>query len=93
MYSLKHGNTVLLSVEKDEKCGVIDLEGKIIVPFEYDIIDFLENGESLLLDVKKDGKWGVIDLDEKIIVPFEHDSKIIDLYKESCPPKQYYAKR
>ena len=49
----------LLKYKKDEKYGLIDLEGKVITNAIYDDIDGLSCKEGELL-VKKDNKYGVI---------------------------------
>lgn len=49
------------------KWGVIDEEGKEIVPFIYNHARMYNDG---LVAVKKDGKWGFIDKEGKIIIPF-----------------------
>lgn len=57
-------------VEKDGKCGIINLDGTIILPFEYKELLFMNNG---LICAKKDGKYGFIDKDGKVEIPFEYD--------------------
>lgn len=62
-----------IHVYKNHKHGIIDLQGDIILPIEYDeIFDF----EDSLATVKKNEKNGVVDLDGRIIVPIIYDISI-----------------
>lgn len=64
---------------KDEKCGIIDGQGNVIVPFEYDDIGWFSEG--LAIVEKTTGKtleqrWnnrkcGYIDLDGKLVIPLK----------------------
>lgn len=54
-----------------EKWGVLDPEGKEIVPFIYDQIE--ASGEQYIW-VKKDGRCGLLDHNGKIVIPMEYDS-------------------
>ena len=62
----------LVSALKDGKWGIVDLSGKIVMPFVYERISRANLTEKLFL-VKKNGKWGVVDLSGKIIMPFVYD--------------------
>ncbi|MEP7093528.1 MAG: WG repeat-containing protein, partial [Flavobacterium sp.] len=64
------------------QCGVVDGQGKIIIPFIYDEIqNFHGTGNSI---VKFKGKFGIIDSNNKIRYPIENESimsgKDIDYY-------------
>ncbi len=63
------GDKEVFSVKKDEKYGVIDRDGKVIVPFEYEQIS--ANIYDVLL-TKKDGKWGMLSVDGTVIIPMEY---------------------
>ena len=85
--SIPHGYTIYsgddyINLKKNDKWGVLNKKGKVIIPFLYDIpvcgtkkdgndIDsyytFLEGRAK----VKKDGKWGVIDKENNIIETFK----------------------
>ncbi|MCL2436202.1 MAG: WG repeat-containing protein [Lentimicrobiaceae bacterium] len=69
----KNGVCNTLNFSKEEKFGVIDLDGKTIVSFEYDYMGVIHEKDKVFLMVGKNGKGGLIGLDEKIIVPFEYD--------------------
>lgn len=56
---------------KNEYWGVIDEQGKEILPFEYERLSLLDNGWLIAV---KDGKEGVIDHQGKVIIPFEYES-------------------
>ena len=51
-------------VVKGEKCGYINKNNEVVIPFEYDAGTPFENGEA---KVKKDGKWGTLTLDGKVV--------------------------
>ena len=55
----------LFQVTEDKLVGVIDENGKLLIPIEYD--------ELRPYKAKKNGKWGAIDLDNKILIPFEYE--------------------
>ncbi len=58
-------------VRKNNKVGVIDKLGKVIIPIKYDgISDEVTDKE---IAVKKDGKWGFINKQNTIIIPLQYD--------------------
>jgi WG containing repeat len=57
-------------VNKDEKVGVMDVKGKIIVPMEYTRISFFSNG---LASVSKNGKYGYINKNGKVAIELKYD--------------------
>ena len=60
-------------VQKDNKFGFIDAQGKLIVPVEYDNIGkFGSHGIAWAL-VQKGEKFGFIDAQGKLVVPVEYD--------------------
>lgn len=59
-------NLKLYSIQKDEKWGFADSQGKIIVECEYDIVT--ELNEYGFAGIYKDGKWGVIDSKGNVVV-------------------------
>ena len=61
------GNAVF-AVKKDGKWGYIDVNGKVVIPLEYEeVADFSEG----LAPVSKNGKWGYINLKNEIVIPFK----------------------
>lgn len=66
--------------KSNDLCGVVDLEGNVIVPFEYYSL-YLKEGEPVLA-VKKEYnsgggtvyKYGYIDLNNNIILPFSYSN-------------------
>ena len=58
-------------VERNDKTGYLDLQGKVIIPIVYDGgLSFSEG----LAAVEKDDKWGYIARDGKLVIPFEYDT-------------------
>ena len=57
----------LALVWKEDKCGVIDKTGKVVIPFIYESAGDFHEG---LACVKKDDKWGFIDKTGKVVIPF-----------------------
>ena len=59
-------------VEKDDKYGVIDVNGKSIIPCSYDDIPFEGEDSQLfhdgLLRIEKNGKFGFVDKNRKLVV-------------------------
>ncbi len=77
-------NSDLSIVEHNDKYGLVDSTGKVIVPFKYDGIDYLDfmyyanNQEDTYafvnrFSVKMCGKYGVIDGDGNVIKPCKYD--------------------
>lgn len=64
---------------KDSLLGLIDNEGNVILPFEYEDIICQHLGN---IYVKKHGKWGVVDDDNKQLLPFKYDY-IADAWDDS----------
>lgn len=58
-------------VRKDEKWGVIDFKGNVIIPLMYDDYFTFDRDCAVLL---KAGKYGIVDFQNQIIVPFEYDN-------------------
>lgn len=54
---------------KNDKMGMLDENGKEIVPPLYDIIRYLSNGLAI---VKSEGKYGVINKEGKILTPIKY---------------------
>jgi hypothetical protein len=62
---------------KEGKWGFADKNGKILIPYKYDLaFEFSED----LAPVKLDGKWGYIDKNNQIIIPFKFD--VAEIFKE-----------
>ncbi len=57
----------ILLVEKDNKYGLIDYEGKVILNCDYDGIEALKKIENSFI-IKKDNKQGIVDAKGKIII-------------------------
>ena len=61
-------------VVKDEKIGVIDLTGKIIVPLEYDEIGIFQNGYAKVgIGDYENRKYGYVDINGKVVIPVLYD--------------------
>lgn len=58
-------------VKKGEKYGIIDKEGKQLVPLDYDYMWMSDNGTHTV--VAKGDKYGVIDKEGKIVLPLNYD--------------------
>ena len=56
----------LLKVQKNGKYGIIDFEGKEILPIEYDSIGVITGIKNAIL-VQKSGKYGVVDEKGKLL--------------------------
>ena len=57
-----------LKVQNGGKYGLINMEGKEILPCEYDGINLLQGVENTLV-ISKDGNYGIADNDGKVIIP------------------------
>lgn len=64
-----------LIVSKNSKFGVIDIDGKIIIPLEFDDIKTVNNKDNIPSNyiVIKNNKYGVFDLNGNLIFPIIYD--------------------
>ncbi len=64
---------------KDGKCGAIDIEGNVLIPFELPYVEVRNfiNGRASVKDTSD--KWGVINSDGKLVVPCEKNSDDLDV--------------
>ena len=63
----------VVKVRKNHKFGLVDHNGKVLIPVEYEDI---ESGVSLNLNwlwAKKDGKYGYLDKNGAVVIPFIYD--------------------
>lgn len=60
----------LAAVKFDEKWGFINLNGELVIPFEYDEIQNFQNN---LAGVKKSNKWGFINKKGQLIIPLKYE--------------------
>lgn len=61
----------LIVIRKKNKWGIIDLNGSVTVPFEYDEIGDLYN--NFFIPVKAEGKWGFVNQYFNTIIPCIYD--------------------
>ena len=54
------------------KCGVIDINGKIHIPFNYQKISNIKKSEKFI--VQLNGKYGVINLKNEVLLDIKYDS-------------------
>jgi hypothetical protein len=72
----RYKNTKLLDngyaqVEKDGKYGVIDENGKYVVPIMYNEMKFIVNKDNrYFIGVKRNEKYGIINLKNEVLYPF-----------------------
>ncbi len=71
-------NTVL-RYKRDDKYGLISLEGKEITEAIYEEISSVTYKEGMLL-VKQEGKYGVININGKVVIKPEYDNITVDNY-------------
>jgi len=65
-------NGLALIKNENDKCGFVNKEGKLLIPFDYDYYWYYHfiSGNSIL---KKDEKFGMIDEKGEIVIPFMYD--------------------
>jgi hypothetical protein len=61
------------TASRDGQVGLIDRDGNVILPFEYNWIGYFENG---MASASKDGQHGLIDRDGNVLIPFGEFSSI-----------------
>ncbi len=57
-----------MAYSDNDLCGVCDLKGNIIIPFDYEFVSYSYDE---LLPAAKDTLWGVINRNNQVIVPFQ----------------------
>ena len=72
-YSGRIINDNYIPVCKDNKCGLVDSIGQIIVNMNYDSINPVKETIPKYVSVEKNNKFGIINLEEEEIIPFEYD--------------------
>jgi len=70
------GGYVWVPNKDDTKWGLIDIKGNVILPFEYDKVDYdnwslKENGHAI---VTKDGRAGLVNADGKLVIPCTYET-------------------
>lgn len=68
--NLKGTDFTYLGAEKNGKWGLVDVNGKEIIPFEYERVTDCRYG---CVQVKKNGKWGLVTLKNEVVVPTEYE--------------------
>ena len=71
---------------KNRKIGIIDYNGKEIIPPIYDELFYCTSD---IYIVVKGKKFGVLDEKRKLIVPFEYDSIIVDDFRLSSSEENF----
>jgi hypothetical protein len=61
---------VVIVSDGEDKMGIMDTKGKLVVPMEYSRITGFSDG---LTSVSKDGKWGYIDKNGKVVIPLKYN--------------------
>ena len=74
-------NKKVLKIQKNNKYGLINMEGVEILPCEYDEISSMKGLENTLL-ILKDGNYGVANEEGKVIIPTNY-KEIQNLGKEA----------
>ncbi len=69
-------NTKYVTVSKNSKYGVLDYNGKEIIPFDYDEIRFNSNNQKYFSAIKN-RKFGLLDFDNNEKLPFLYDSILV----------------
>ncbi|EAY28767.1 conserved hypothetical protein [Microscilla marina ATCC 23134] len=79
---LKSG-TQYIQAQKNQKYGMINLQGSTTISFIHDSYIYKHNGSTPIFVVKINGKSGVIDYKENILIPIEYDNVVYynGLYK------------
>ncbi len=75
VYLLSLGKFIVskLDASGSIKYGMVNIDKKVLIPFEYEKIS---TGVSNILLAKKGGKWGLVTYDNEPVLPFEYE-KII----------------
>ena len=75
-------------VVKDKKVGIIDYIGKVLLPTEYDSLDYVTKD---VVIVTKDSKYGAVDINNRLVLLFEYDDIRFDI-EEWCATGYEYIR-
>ncbi len=64
-----------LPVCKNSKWGIITFDEKVLVPFDYDQLLFMNNHFRDKFFALKNGKWGIVDINNNVVLNFNYCSK------------------
>lgn len=86
--NFKHSNLHnlgrLFLVEKNKKVGLIDTNGRELLPPIYDKIN---EPESNRIAVHKDKKWGFLNYQLELVIPFQYDQCISEKFPSEHPDR------
>src|SRR5690606_16505771 len=77
---------VLLLKDSQNKFGIIDENGKTIIPFEFEELRAFDGEETSI--AKKNGKYGIINFQNQELVAFENDEVSSSKFSETFVVKQ-----
>ncbi|MDP2366443.1 MAG: WG repeat-containing protein, partial [Ignavibacteria bacterium] len=69
-------------IEYRLKSGIINSNGEIVIPFEYDDIPYLFNFNEKYIVVKNNERYGIIDFDNDHVLPIVYDNVFIQKNKD-----------
>ncbi len=88
---IKYADIDLIEVTKENKYGIINSDGSIIIPLIYEDISLTGFHEGVF-NARKNGKWGLINLKNEVVVDFLYDYTINQLnngfYMVKSPAKK-----
>lgn len=64
-------DNVALAIDKNDKYGAIDKNGKVLIPFKYEYLSYDENTKQYLYGQSE--KYGLLHKDGKIFIPAKYD--------------------
>ena len=67
---IDHFSEGFILVSQNEKVGLLNTKGELVVPIEYDDIDYFRNDVAI---IENNGKKGAIDKTGKVIIPVEYN--------------------
>ena len=73
----------------NRKWGIVDFDGEIIIPFEYDEIKSLTIKPMMIM--VKDGLYGLVSDKGKILIPFQYDRMLEDKMVAATHRKNLFA--
>lgn len=70
-------------VKMGDNIGLIDSTGRLIIPIEYNNLNFFSDSKyDKRIIALKNGKWGIIDFKNTVILPFEYEKIKRDGYSD-----------
>ncbi len=75
------------AVQRDNWCGLINMQRKMVAPFDYSALNCIDN-DGILYNAKKGSKYGIIDSNNHMVIPFDYEGDFVYINNNCFIAKQ-----